>query len=107
MPANYFADGSAEAAEDVVAKAGLTHSDVDWLIPHQANIRIIDAAAKRLDMPREKVIVNVEHYGNTSAASIPMALDDARRTGRVQSGDLILMLAVGAGLTWGLMIVRL
>lgn len=95
-----------EAANQVLEKAGLSCSDVDCLIPHQANIRIIDAAAKRLDLSRDKVFVNVQKYGNTSAASIPLALDEAVKSGRAKHGDLILMVGFGAGLTWGASLMR-
>jgi 3-oxoacyl-[acyl-carrier-protein] synthase-3 len=95
-------DGSLEA----LAAAGLTVKDVDFLIPHQANIRIIEAAAKRLEMPMEKVLVNVDRFGNTSTASIPMALDEAVSQGRIKDRDNILMAAFGAGLTWAVTIMR-
>lgn len=90
-----------EAAEEVLAAAGLTKSDLDFFIPHQANIRIIDAAAKRLGLPMEKVLVNVDRYGNTSTASIPLALEEAVHGGRIKKGDHIVMVGFGAGLTWG------
>jgi 3-oxoacyl-[acyl-carrier-protein] synthase-3 len=79
---------------------------LDWLIPHQANLRIIQATAKRLKMPMEKVILTVQQFGNTSAASVPMALDIAVRDGRVQKGQLLLLEAFGGGLTWGSALVR-
>jgi len=82
-------------------KAHLQKSDVDWLIPHQANRRIIDAAAKYLDMPEDKVIVNIEEYGNTSAASIPIALSEALDSGKIKSGDVIVFVGFGGGLSWG------
>lgn len=85
---------------------GLTINDVDWIIPHQANLRIIDAAAKALDIPREKFIVNLEKYGNTSAATIPIALDEANRDGRIKEGDIVALAGFGAGLTWGGVILR-
>lgn len=81
--------------------AGLQKSDVNWLIPHQANKRIIDAAAKYLDMPDDKVIVNIEEYGNTSAASIPIALSEALHAGRIKAGDIIVFVGFGGGLSWG------
>jgi len=81
--------------------AGLQKSDVNWLIPHQANRRIIDAAAKYLDMPEDKVIINIEEYGNTSAASIPMALSEALDAGRIKGGDIIVFVGFGGGLSWG------
>jgi 3-oxoacyl-[acyl-carrier-protein] synthase-3 len=79
---------------------------VDWLIPHQANMRIIRAVAERLDYPMSKVVLNLERYGNTSAASVPLALDEAVRDGRIQSGQLLLLLAFGSGLTWAASVVR-
>ena len=85
---------------------GLTLQDVDWIIPHQANLRIIDAAAKALDIPREKFIVNLEKYGNTSAGTIPIALDEANRDGRIKEGDIVALSGFGAGLTWGGVILR-
>ncbi len=83
-----------------LAKAGLDKTDIDCLVPHQANIRIIQSAAKRLNLPMEKVVVNVERYGNTSAASIPLALAEAARSGRFKKGDIIALAGFGAGLTW-------
>jgi 3-oxoacyl-[acyl-carrier-protein] synthase-3 len=88
-------------ATEVLAKAGIHQDELDWLVPHQANIRIIQATAKRLDLPLEKVIVTVQDHGNTSAASVPMALDVGRRDGRIKPGQLILMEAFGGGFTWG------
>ncbi|MCX5800391.1 MAG: ketoacyl-ACP synthase III [Candidatus Eisenbacteria bacterium] len=93
-------------AEDALAKAGVKAEDLDLLIPHQANLRIIKATAKRLGVPMEKVFVNVHKYGNTSSASIPMALDEARKEGRVKEGDLVELVAFGAGFTWGAAIIR-
>ncbi len=93
-------------AEEVLAKAGMDKTEVDWLIPHQANIRIIQATAKRLDIPMERVVLTVQDHGNTSAASVPMALDVAVRDGRVQRGQLLLLEAFGGGLTWGSALVR-
>jgi len=95
-----------EAAEDVLAEAGLDKSDVDFFIPHQANIRIIEPAAKRLGIPMDKVLVNVDRYGNTSTASIPLALEEAVRGGRIKSGDHVVMVGFGAGLTWGSVVVQ-
>ena len=94
-------------ALEVLEKAGVDQSELDWLIPHQANIRIIQATAKRLGLPMEKVIVTVQDHGNTSAASVPMALDVAIRDGRVKPGQLILMEAFGGGFTWGSILMRL
>jgi 3-oxoacyl-[acyl-carrier-protein] synthase-3 len=96
----------AEAAVKTLKKANIHGSEIDLLIPHQANIRIIEASAKRLHIPMEKVLVNLDKHGNTSAASIPIALDQAVREGRVSEGSLILMLAFGAGFTWGGVLLR-
>ena len=90
-----------DATEVALAKADLQHSDVDFLIPHQANKRIIDAAAKYLEMPLEKVLVNIHEYGNTSAASIPIALSEAVRDKRIKPGDVIVFVGFGGGLSWG------
>lgn len=95
-----------EAALTALGKAGLHKREINCLIPHQANIRIIDAAAKRLDLPMEKVFVNVHKYGNTSAASIPVALHEAVTEGRVQKGDNIVVVGFGAGLTWGASVIK-
>lgn len=89
-----------EAAVKVLENAGLTASDIDCLVPHQANIRIIKSAAKRLHMPMDKVVVNVEKYGNTSAASIPIALAEAVQSGKIKKGDIVVLVGFGAGLTW-------
>ena len=90
-----------EVVDQTLAKAGLNKSDIDWLIPHQANVRIIQAMAKRLDMTMEKVILTIEEHGNTSAASIPLALDYAVRSGKIQRGQKLLLEAFGAGFAWG------
>ena len=90
-----------EAAVQVVEKAGLTTEQIDLFVPHQANIRIIAAAAKRMSLPPEKVFVNVDRYGNTSAASIPIALYEAHKSGRLKPGDKVVTVGFGAGLTWG------
>lgn len=92
--------------EETLQANDLDRSEIDWLIPHQANIRIIQATAKRLKMPMEKVVLTVQDYGNTSAASVPMALDVAVRDGRIQRGQLLLLEAFGGGLTWGSALVR-
>ena len=91
----------AEIAGEVCADAGIQTTDVDWLIPHQANIRIIEATGKKLGVDREKVIVTVDRHGNTSAASVPLALDEAVRDGRIQRGQKVLVEGVGGGFTWG------
>jgi len=92
--------------DDVVEKNGLEKGQIDWLIPHQANIRIITATAKRLELPMERVILTVREHGNTSAASVPMALDTAIRDGRIKRGDLLLLEAFGGGFTWGASLIR-
>lgn len=91
---------------EVLETAGLTSADVDWFIPHQANQRIIDAVGARLEIPPERCYGNIDRFGNTSAASIPIALDEAVRVGKINSGDIVLMAAFGAGLTWGASVVR-
>ena len=90
-----------DTARTVLAKAGKTQADIDWLIPHQANIRIMQNTAKKLKLPVDKMIVTVDQHGNTSAASIPLALDVAVRSGKVQPGDTLLLEGVGGGFTWG------
>ncbi|NLC38293.1 MAG: ketoacyl-ACP synthase III [Clostridia bacterium] len=90
-----------EAALKVLAQCGMTQNDVDFLIPHQANIRIVEAALKRLELSADKVYVNLDRYGNMSCASVPVALDEAVREGKISKGDLVLLVAFGAGLTWG------
>ncbi len=85
---------------------GLAAEDIDWLVPHQANKRILDSTARKLGLPKEKMVVTVDHHANTSAASIPLALDEAVHDGRIKRGDLILMEAMGGGLTWGASLVR-
>jgi 3-oxoacyl-[acyl-carrier-protein] synthase-3 len=89
------------AARAVLEKAGKTEADIDWLIPHQANIRIMQSTAKKLKLPMDKVIVTVGEHGNTSAASIPLALDFGVRSGKVQRGQTLLLEGVGGGFTWG------
>jgi 3-oxoacyl-[acyl-carrier-protein] synthase-3 len=89
-----------QSAKEVLSKANLTVDDVDYLFTHQANIRIIDATARRLGIPKEKVFVNIDRFGNTSAGSIPIALDDANSQGLLKEGDLLVLVAFGAGLTW-------
>ena len=95
----------ADSANTVLGKAGKRTADVDWLIPHQANIRIMQSTAKRLRVPLERVIVTVDQHGNTSAASIPLALDYGVRTGRIKPGQLLLLAGVGGGFTWGSVLV--
>jgi 3-oxoacyl-[acyl-carrier-protein] synthase-3 len=95
-----------KAVDEALSANGLDRSAVDWLVPHQANIRIIQATARRLDLPMEKVIVTVQDHGNTSAASIPLALDVGVRDGRIKRGDLLLLEAFGGGFTWGSALIR-
>ena len=92
--------------DETLAKNGIDKHQIDWLVPHQANLRIIQSAADKLDMPMEKVIVTVQDHGNTSAASIPLALDTAVRDGRIRRGQLLLMETFGGGFTWGSALVR-
>ena len=94
------------AARATLAKASLTEADIDWLIPHQANLRIMRSTAKKLKLPLEKLIVTVDQHGNTSAASIPLALDEAVRSGKVKKGDIVMLEGVGGGFTWGAVLVR-
>jgi len=92
--------------EETLEANGLDRHDIDWLIPHQANLRIIEATAKRLDMPMERVVVTVDKHGNTSSGSVPLALDEAVRSGKVQRGQLVLLEAFGGGFTWGSALLR-
>jgi len=96
-----------EVVDEALAQHGLERPQLDWLIPHQANIRIIQATARRLGMSMDKVVVTVDRHANTSAASIPLALDLAMRDGRIQAGHLVLMQGVGGGFTWGAVLVRI
>ena len=95
-----------DVVNEAFATAGITAADLDWFVPHQANRRIIEASADKLGIPRDKVVMTVERHGNTSAASIPLALDAARRDGRIKTGDLVMLEAIGGGFTWGSAIVR-
>jgi 3-oxoacyl-[acyl-carrier-protein] synthase-3 len=95
-----------DVIEEAFAATGLTADDIDWFVPHQANVRIIDASAKKLGIPLEKVVRTVDRHGNTSAASIPLALSVAVRDGRIKEGDLLLLEAMGGGFTWGAVLVR-
>lgn len=99
-------DKLAATAAAALAKAGLTHADVDWVVPHQANIRIIQATAKKLGMPMEKVVVTVQDHGNTSAASIPLALSVGAARGQIKPGDVVVVEAIGGGLAWGAVALR-
>ncbi|MCK0127910.1 beta-ketoacyl-ACP synthase III [Erythrobacter sp. F6033] len=97
----------ASVLNEVIEDAGVSSADIDWVVPHQANARILDATAKKLGIPPEKVIVTVDQHANTSAASVPLAFDTARRDGRIKSGDLVMFEAMGGGFTWGASLVRL
>ncbi|MCS7170761.1 MAG: ketoacyl-ACP synthase III [Aquificaceae bacterium] len=96
----------AEVCEEVIRKVGVSMKDISLVVPHQANIRIMQALAEKLSIPMEKVYSNIQKYGNTSAASIPIALYEARREGRLKRGDLVLLTAMGGGLTWGASLLR-
>ena len=96
-----------ESARETVAAAGMQLADIDWLIPHQANVRILDATARKLGLPPEKLVVTVDHHGNTSAASVPLALDEFIRAGRIRPGHRLLLQGVGGGFTWGSSVVTL
>ena len=91
----------------MLTKANLTEADIDWLVPHQANIRIMQSTARKLKMSMDKVVVTVDQHGNTSAASIPLALDTAVREGKVKVGDNLLLEGVGGGFTWGAVLLKL
>ncbi|KMW56834.1 3-oxoacyl-[acyl-carrier-protein] synthase, KASIII [Candidatus Rhodobacter oscarellae] len=96
----------AKTAETALARAGLGHDDIDWIVPHQANLRIITATAKKLNHPMDRVIVTVQDHGNTSAASIPLALSVGSAEGRIKQGDLLVTEAIGGGLAWGSVVLR-
>lgn len=96
----------ASAIDETLEKAGLTPGDIDWFVPHQANKRILDGAARRLNLPPDRIVVTIDRHANTSAASIPLALAEAAHDGRIQPGDLVLMEAMGGGFTWGALLVR-
>jgi len=96
----------AEVLEEVLAASGYAATDIDWVVPHQANLRILDATARKLGLPFERVVVTVDHHANTSAASVPLAFDTARRDGRIKDGDLVMVEAMGGGFTWGASLLR-
>jgi 3-oxoacyl-[acyl-carrier-protein] synthase-3 len=96
-----------ESAREVAAAAGIRLEEIDWLIPHQANVRILEATAKRMGLPRERLVVTVDHHANTSAASVPLALDEYVRAGKIQAGQKVLLQGVGGGFTWGATLVTL
>jgi 3-oxoacyl-[acyl-carrier-protein] synthase-3 len=95
-----------EASETALRRAGMTAEDVDLLVPHQANMRIIESTAKYAGIPMDRVFVNVDRYGNMSSASLAVALDEAREVGRIEDGSVVLMVAFGAGFTWAASVVR-
>jgi 3-oxoacyl-[acyl-carrier-protein] synthase-3 len=95
-----------EATFETLEKAGLTAQDVDWVVPHQANKRILEAVSKRLNIPAERVIMTVNNHGNTSAASIPLAMSVALNNKRIMSGDVVVIGAIGGGLAWGTAVIR-
>ena len=97
----------AAAVDEALAANGLTYADIDWLVPHQANLRIIDAMGRKLSLPPDRVLITVDRHANTSAASIPLALAEAWHTGRIKPGELLVLEALGGGLTWGSAILRL
>ena len=96
----------AQVLNDVLDKAGHVPADIDWVVPHQANLRILDATARKLGLPLEKVVITVGHHANTSAASVPLAFDTAWRDGRIKRGDLVMLEAMGGGFTWGASLLR-
>jgi len=95
-----------DACREVMERAGVSGEEIDLVVPHQANVRIINSLAEKLGVPKEKVFVNIDRYGNTSAASIPIALHEALKEGRIRRGDLVLLTAMGGGLTWGATLIR-
>ena len=97
----------ADVLAEVLEEAGIRASDLDWVVPHQANARILDATARKLDLPKEKVVVTVDQHANTSAASVPLAFDVAVRDGRIKPGDLVMLEAMGGGFTWGASLLRI
>jgi 3-oxoacyl-[acyl-carrier-protein] synthase-3 len=96
----------AAVMDETLEAAGVARGEVDWVVPHQANRRIVEATAKKLDLPMERVVVTVDEHANTSAASVPLAFDTAVRDGRIREGDLCLLEAMGGGFTWGAVLVR-
>ncbi len=97
----------ASVLHEVIEDAGISTDDIDWVVPHQANARILDATARKLGLPAEKIVVTVDQHANTSAASVPLALDTARRDGRIKDGDLVMLEAMGGGFTWGASLIRI
>ncbi|MBQ7285987.1 MAG: ketoacyl-ACP synthase III [Alphaproteobacteria bacterium] len=103
----YAINSLAQAAEEAMKLANIKSEDIDWLLPHQANIRIIEGVGKKMELPEDKVITNLANHGNTSAASIPLALSEMMSNGTIKKGDLIVLTAMGAGFTWGGAVIRL
>ena len=103
----YAINSLSQAAEVVMEMGGVKAEDIDWLLPHQANVRIIHGVGQKLNLPEEKVIVNLQNHGNTSAASIPLALSECMESGQIKKGDLVVLTAMGAGFTWGGALVRI
>ena len=97
----------ADVLREVLEETGMNAADIDWVVPHQANARILDATARKLDLPSEKVVVTVDRHANTSAASVPLALDTAVQDGRIKEGDLVMFEAMGGGFTWGASLARM
>jgi 3-oxoacyl-[acyl-carrier-protein] synthase-3 len=97
----------AEVLNEVLLAGGYSASDIDWVVPHQANLRILEATARKLGLPIEKIIITVDRHANTSAASVPLAFDEAKRDGRLKPGDLVMLEAMGGGFTWGASLIRL
>ena len=97
----------ADVLREVLEETGMNAADIDWVVPHQANARILDATARKLDLPSEKVVVTVDRHANTSAASVPLALDTAVQDGRIKQGDLVMFEAMGGGFTWGASLARM
>jgi 3-oxoacyl-[acyl-carrier-protein] synthase-3 len=95
------------ASRQAVAKAGMSMDEIDWIIPHQANLRIIQSAAREMNLPLDRFVVNIENYGNTSAASIPLALTENLESGRIKPDDNLLLVSFGAGLTWGALVLQM
>jgi 3-oxoacyl-[acyl-carrier-protein] synthase-3 len=97
----------AEVLREVLEETGVSVDEIDWVVPHQANARILDATARKLGISPDKVVVTVQNHANTSAASVPLALDVARKDGRIKPGDLVMLEAMGGGFTWGASLIRL
>lgn len=94
------------SSDELLKRNNLSSADVDWVIPHQANLRIIEALADKMKVPLSKVIINIQKYGNTSSATVPLAIDEAIRKKKIRRGDILLLTSFGAGLTWGSILAR-